>query len=44
MTYHYYSKWVETESTWYCCLLYQPQMINDGDCGATSGIKFDRGN
>jgi hypothetical protein len=25
-------------------LLYQPQMIDDGDCGAISGMKIDRGN
>jgi hypothetical protein len=25
------------ESTWYCDLLYQPQMIVDGDCGAIGG-------
>jgi hypothetical protein len=25
-------------------LLYQPQMIDNGDCGAVGGIKIDRGN
>jgi hypothetical protein len=25
-------------------LLYQPQMTDDGDCGANGGIKIDRGN
>jgi hypothetical protein len=25
-------------------LLYQPQMIDDGDCGANDGIKIGRGN
>jgi hypothetical protein len=25
-------------------LLYQPQMIDDGDCRATGGMKFGRGN
>jgi hypothetical protein len=25
-------------------LLYQPQMIDDGDCGAISGLNTDRGN
>jgi hypothetical protein len=25
-------------------LLYQPQMIDDGDCGAFGGIKIGRGN
>jgi hypothetical protein len=25
-------------------LLYQPQMINDGDCGAVGGMKIGRGN
>jgi uncharacterized membrane-anchored protein len=25
-------------------LLYQPQMIDDGDCGAIGGIKIGRGN
>jgi hypothetical protein len=25
-------------------LLYQPQMIDDGDCGATGGMKTGRGN
>jgi hypothetical protein len=25
-------------------LLYQPQMIHDGDCGAIGGMKFGRGN
>jgi hypothetical protein len=25
-------------------LLYQPQMIDDDDCGAVSGMKIDRGN
>jgi hypothetical protein len=25
-------------------LLYQPQIINDGDCGAVAGIKIGRGN
>jgi hypothetical protein len=25
-------------------LLYQPQMIDDGDCGATGGMKICRGN
>jgi hypothetical protein len=25
-------------------LLYQPQMIDEGDCGATGGMKVDRGN
>jgi hypothetical protein len=25
-------------------LLYQPQMIDDGDCGAIGGMKFGRGN
>jgi hypothetical protein len=25
-------------------LLYQPQMIDNGDCGAIGGIKIDRGN
>jgi hypothetical protein len=25
-------------------LLYQPQMIDDGDCGATGGMKIGRGN
>jgi hypothetical protein len=25
-------------------LLYQPQMIDDGDCGAIGGIKIDRVN
>jgi hypothetical protein len=25
-------------------LLYQPQMIDDGDCGASSGMKIGRGN
>jgi hypothetical protein len=25
-------------------LLYQPQMIDDDDCGATAGIKIGRGN
>jgi hypothetical protein len=25
-------------------LLYQPQMIADGDCGATGGMKIGRGN
>jgi hypothetical protein len=24
-------------------LLYQPQMIDDGDCGAIGGMKIDRG-
>jgi hypothetical protein len=26
------------------CLLYQPQMIDDGDCGEIGGIKIGRGN
>jgi hypothetical protein len=26
------------------CLLYQPQMIDDGDCGAIGGIRNGRGN
>jgi hypothetical protein len=25
-------------------LLYQPQMIDDGDCGAVGGMKIGRGN
>jgi hypothetical protein len=25
-------------------LLYQPQMIDDGDCGAIGGMKIGRGN
>jgi hypothetical protein len=25
-------------------LLYKPQMIDEGDCGAISGMKIDRGN
>jgi hypothetical protein len=25
-------------------LLYQPQMIDDGDCGAVGGLKIGRGN
>jgi hypothetical protein len=25
-------------------LLYQPQMIDDGDCGAIGGMKMGRGN
>jgi hypothetical protein len=25
-------------------LLYQPQMTDDGDCGAIGGMKIDRGN
>jgi hypothetical protein len=25
-------------------LLYKPQMIDDGDCGAIDGMKFGRGN
>jgi hypothetical protein len=42
----YYSWYSETdcESTWYCGLSYQPQMIDDGDCGAIGGMKIGRGN
>jgi hypothetical protein len=25
-------------------LLYQPQLIDDGDCGAIDGMKFGKGN
>jgi hypothetical protein len=25
-------------------LLYQPQMLDDGDCGATGGLRMGRGN
>jgi hypothetical protein len=35
------------QSTWYCGhygLLYQPQMIDDGACGAIGRIKIGRGN
>jgi hypothetical protein len=26
------------------CLLYQPRMIDDDDCGAVGGMRFGRGN
>jgi hypothetical protein len=34
-------------SPWYCShfgLLYKPQMIDEGDCGAIGGMKIGRGN
>jgi hypothetical protein len=45
--YYYYPYWGETESTGTAAttgLLYQPQMIDDGDCGAIGGIKIGGGN
>jgi hypothetical protein len=47
LIFYYYYYLGETESTWYCGqsgLLYQPQMIDDGDCGAIGGMKIGRGN
>jgi hypothetical protein len=34
--------WLGTAAT--TGLLYQPQMVDDGDCGAVGGMKIDRGN
>jgi hypothetical protein len=45
--YYYYSSWGETESLGTAAttgLLYQPQMIGDGDCGEICEIKIGRGN
>jgi hypothetical protein len=44
--YYHYSKWGETESLGTAAttgLLYQTQMIGDGDCGEISGMKIGRG-
>jgi hypothetical protein len=43
----YFSQWGETESLGTVAttgLLYQSQMIGDGDCGEIGGIKIGRGN
>jgi hypothetical protein len=47
---YYYYQWGETESIWHCghyrplsaTCTYQPQMIDDGDCGAIGGLKIGR--
>jgi hypothetical protein len=44
--YYYYYYWGETESfgtVGPTGLLYQPQMIGDGDCGEIGGMKIGRG-
>jgi hypothetical protein len=41
--YYYYYYWGETESFGTAAitgLLYQPQMIGDGDCGEIGGMKM----
>jgi hypothetical protein len=43
----YFSHWARVSplgSSVTTGLLYQPQMIDDGDCGAIDKIKIDRGN
>jgi hypothetical protein len=46
-TWFFYSEWGESESLGTAAttgLLYQPQMIGDGDCGEIGGMKIGRGN
>jgi hypothetical protein len=45
--YYYYYHWCETDSLGTAAttdLLYQPQMIGDGDCGELGGMKIGKGN
>jgi hypothetical protein len=46
ITFFFYSWWGETESLGTAAttgLLYQPQMIDDDDCGEIGGMKIGRG-